>query len=191
MKTKDNLMICTITELAKFLANSISIQDIPDSRCPNVDFSIIDVCDINDDINKLYDNASGWHGIKVIDTGFDSCWLDTVAAYYGGANAVFKQFSPDDTKEEVEKKFKEMILEVLGYQEIAKENTFLIVELIDKMTFEEFWETGEVVSYCSGGECPICDDILAELNETPFYELKDDEEMYEHARQLYEFYLAK
>jgi hypothetical protein len=47
-----------------------------------------------------------------------------------------------------------------------------------KMTFEEFWETGEIVSYCSEGECPVCNDILTELKNTPFSELEEGEEAF-------------
>lgn len=190
MKTKENLMICTIAELAKYLANSISIQDIPDSQCPNVDFAVIDLCDI-DNFDKVYSNVTGWHGLKVIDTGFNSSCLNIVADYYGGGSAAFTQISPDDSLEEVKNHFKKVIIKTLDCLERIEDNSFLLVEFADKITFEEFWETGEIVSFCSEGECPICDDILAELKDTPFSELKKDEEMYEHAEQLYHYYLAK
>lgn len=192
MKTKDTLMICTVAELAKVIANLINIKSIRKLTCPNVCFSIIDKACLSDDIVEVYNKAEGWYGIKSIDTGFNSSWLNIICDYYGGGCGCFAQFDLGTAKEEIEKELRVMLINTLSEQESVNKETLLIAELTDKKTFEEFWETGEIISYCSPtGECPICDDILAELNEIPFSELEEGEEMYEHAKQFYEFYLRR
>lgn len=131
MTTKDNLMLCTIRELATFLTNSISISDVPDSFCPNVDFSVIND-DAEKDINKIYDNANGWYGLKVIDAGFDSNCLNIIVDYYGGFCASFLEITPDDCEKGVEKALEDAIINTLECQEGGiNRNTFLIVEIVN------------------------------------------------------------
>ncbi len=85
------LMLCTVEELAKFLASKINAQNVLANEFPNCDFAIVEDGETSDDLECVKSRASEWYGIKAIDTGFESLGLILCADRYGGGCANFTQ----------------------------------------------------------------------------------------------------
>ncbi len=135
MIRQDNLMICTIDELAEKIACSVNDEDVSKSKFEDCDFAVVCLDDEPEDESRTLEDirrdANGWHGIKRIETGFDSEALILVADYYGGSTAFFFQFFDGmsdlvSVKNEVLRK----LIQLLEISEIADKDTELIVEYI-------------------------------------------------------------
>lgn len=131
---ENNLMVCTVKQLAKYLSSQIDGKNVLKNKFPNCDFAIIDT-DTFDDLENLRCNSSGWYGIKAVDAGFDSCDLILISDYYGGSCAKICQIFDDMNEilpnDNIESNIKRIVLNTLQYQESANENTYLIVDFIN------------------------------------------------------------
>lgn len=91
MRYDGKYMACTIPELAKWLLDSIDCDPWgqPDF-IGEVDFSLLPITEeeLEDYSSREIESmCEGWYGIKSIDTGMDSSWLNVVADIYGGGTA--------------------------------------------------------------------------------------------------------
>lgn len=130
MKKDGHLMLCTVKELAEYLASGIDQNRVLDNGFSDCDFAIIENVDGNDDLEYIKSGAMGWYGIKAVDTGFDSDCLILFSDYYGGGCAQFAQLWDEMAcykQNEVENVIKSLILDALTCQETANEDTPLIV----------------------------------------------------------------
>lgn len=127
----NELMLCTVEELAKFLASKVNAKSVLANRFPNCDFAIVGDEEDSDDLEYIKSGASGWYGIKAIDTGFDSVGLILCADYYGGGCANFTQLW-DDVAEilngGISGAIQEILIGALELKETARPETKLIVE---------------------------------------------------------------
>ena len=134
MRKEDKYMLGTITEVAKELYK-IDEKKFAD-RFLECDFALVDKEDFdleNDDLDTIFINSTGWYGIKKINTGFDN-WLgdkvDLFADYYGGGCGTYELIGDWDNGDKIVNIIKEMIVDVLSFQEgnITK-NDIIICEL--------------------------------------------------------------
>jgi hypothetical protein len=141
MRTEDNLMLCTISEFAEFLAKGYNDSKPLDSYFTECDFCIVDeaddeYADLDDNDDDLFAIASGgcsWYGVKVVpDVGFDiedmTLWTD----YYGGGCAEVCTFFPGVASyESVSDRIARMIISSLSQQEYGVyEKTLLLVQTV-------------------------------------------------------------
>ncbi len=127
----NGLMLCTVEELANFLTSKVNAQNVLANRFPNCDFAIVEDGDASDDLEYIKSGASGWYGIKAIDTGFDSLGLILCADYYGGGCANFTQLWDDVAgflDGGISGAIQKVLLGALELQETAGPETKLIVE---------------------------------------------------------------
>lgn len=84
-------MICTMQELAKWLYNTIDNDPWGNPNyIADVDFTLLPITEpeIQDySAGEIESRCEGWYGIKSVDTGMDSSWLNVVADIYGGGTA--------------------------------------------------------------------------------------------------------
>lgn len=127
MKTNEDLMLCTVEELAQHLASTLNPRNVREGSFADCDFAITDKDD--DDLEYVKSSAMGWYGIKAIDTGFDSDCRILASDYYGGGCAAFTQLFDDfDAFTKMDTAIQKMLLDTLEVQETADKDTMLIVE---------------------------------------------------------------
>lgn len=131
MKREGCLAVCTIRELAEELAKSIDCESVVDSQFSECDFATIDGCDQSDDLKRVKSDASGWYGIKKLETGFDSPDLLLLCDYYGGGCPNLIQiWEGMNGAVEHPKYILDGLLGCLNAQEAAKPDTVLIVDFL-------------------------------------------------------------
>lgn len=119
----------TVRELAEVLSRSINPKDVLHSKFTDCDFAIIDELEMGKPLDDIRRDATGWYGIKRIDTGFDSEDLLLIADYYGGGCAHLSQiWSGLDGYLDVQKEIEGVLLNTLTVQESATLDTGLIVD---------------------------------------------------------------
>lgn len=79
MKTEGTMFICTVDELARKVANE---YNKPNWKGYDFSDNFMD----SDSVAESYRTASGWYGIKKVDTGFDVDGATIVCNYYGGGS---------------------------------------------------------------------------------------------------------
>lgn len=79
MKAEGTMFICTIDELARRVANE---YNKPNWKGYDFSDNFMD----SDSVAESYRTASGWYGIKKVDTGFDVDGVTIVCNYYGGGS---------------------------------------------------------------------------------------------------------
>lgn len=82
-----------VRELAEFAVQFIELENPLSSVFPVVDFGTPEG-EVSDDLCEVKSNTSGWFGLRVVQTGFDSDCLFLVSDYYGGGYAQLMQFYP-------------------------------------------------------------------------------------------------
>ena len=94
------------------------------TKFDNIDFALCDESDLNFakniDLEEVHCNASGWYGIKYIETGFcydTSLCIDLFADYYGGGCGEYGTLWIDDSREKNILVIKQMIVDTLSCQE--------------------------------------------------------------------------
>lgn len=129
---KPRLMICSVKELAQKLAGLLDSESLTRYPFPAFDFAIVDVEGSEFSEEELEytarAKATGWYGVKAPDFGFGSSNLVLFADYYGGGCAGICQLYNGISQEDLAEDIKKFILETLTIQEIAKEDTMLIVD---------------------------------------------------------------
>lgn len=80
MKTEGTMFICTVDELARKVANK---YNKPNWKGYDFSDNFMD----SDSVVESYRTASGWYGIKRVDTGFGVGGVTIVCNYYGGGSA--------------------------------------------------------------------------------------------------------
>ena len=121
LRKEKNFMLGTIDEVAKELYKSDEKHF--KNRFIDCDFVLVDKENFDieqDDLEFIYTNSTGWYGIKKIDPGFDSRHYDDVdlfAYYYGGGCGTYRLIGNWDDNDKIVNTIKEMIVEVLSYQE--------------------------------------------------------------------------
>lgn len=131
MKKDGNLAVCTIRELANELAKSIDSESVVDSQFTECDFAIIDSDIQTDDLEYIKSGASGWYGIKKLETGFDSTDLLLLCDYYGGGCPNLIQiWEGMDGAVEHSQSILDGLLGCLNVQETAKPEIVLIVDFL-------------------------------------------------------------
>lgn len=131
MKREGCLAVCTTRELADELAKSIYSELVIDSRFTECDFAIIDSDIQTDDLEYIKSSASGWYGIKKLETGFDSTDLLLLCDYYGGGCPNLIQiWEGMDGVVEHSQSILDGLLDCLNVQEAAKPDTVLIVDFL-------------------------------------------------------------
>lgn len=83
MKVKGNRMICSLSELASFIAGKVDLEKPKESVIPIISFAVCDEPG-TEDFDEIELNVTGWYGIHRVETGFDSDDLHLIADYYGG-----------------------------------------------------------------------------------------------------------
>ena len=131
MKREGCLAVCTIRELADELAKSIDTESVVDSQFAECDFAIIDSDSQSEDMGRIKSDASGWYGIKKLETGFDSPELLLLCDYYGGGCPNLIQiWEGMDGAVEHSQSILDGLLGCLNVQETAKPDTVLIVDFL-------------------------------------------------------------
>lgn len=134
LRKEGKFMLGTINEVAKELykADEKNFSD----RFVECDFAVAEKEDFdleNDDLDFIFENATGYYGIKKIDPGFDNVNYDHVdlfADYYGGGCGTYRLIGDWNDTDLIIDTIKEMIIVVLSYQEgYITEDTILICEL--------------------------------------------------------------
>lgn len=139
MKIKGDLTVCTVSELAKFLAEHIEVKDGRLTSFPHCDFCIIDEDETEvpaKDLKYIYDDACFWYGIKDIDAGFDSCCMVIMADYYTGGCAAIAQIWDDGLNLDIAEDIQSVLLDTLTTQEFADSETPLLVEFLSERTVQ-------------------------------------------------------
>lgn len=136
MKKEDNFMICTVAELAKYLAKSIKENTVHYPAIQECDFCTIDIEDYPESLKEFRrnpHNCESWYGIKNINTGFDDSALTLVADYYGGGCFAVTQIDtrPFETHHsfQVAETIKKLLVDTLSYPSPANSAQQLFVEL--------------------------------------------------------------
>ena len=134
LRKESKYMLGTISEVAKELYNVN--EKIFADRFIECDFAVAEKEDFdleNDDLDFIFENATGYYGIKKIDPGFDNGNYDNVdlfADYYGGGCGTYRLIVDWNDTDLIIDTIKEMIIVVLSYQEgYITEDTILICEL--------------------------------------------------------------
>lgn len=134
LRKESKYMLGTISEVAKELYN-VNEKNFAD-RFIECDFAVAEKEDFdleNDDLDFIFENATGYYGIKKIDPGFDNVNYDHVdlfADYYGGGCGTYRLIGDWNDTDLIIDTIKEMIIVVLSYQEgYITEDTILICEL--------------------------------------------------------------
>ena len=144
LRKESKFILGTIAECAKELYNSDEKRF--ENRFVNCDFAIadghVDVGDDldfeHDDLETIFENSSGWYGIKKLDTGFDNSHDDDVdlfADYYGGGCGTYRLVGDWDDEDEIVNTIKKMIIMVMSYNEgIITENDIIVCEIKEDKT---------------------------------------------------------
>lgn len=139
LRKENKYMLGTIAECAKELYKSDEKRF--ENRFVNCDFAIADghvdsgddLDFEHDDLETIFENSSGWYGIKKLDTGFDSSHdndVDLFADYYGGGCGTYRLVGDWDDKDEIVNTIKKMIIMVMSYNEgIITENDIIVCEI--------------------------------------------------------------
>lgn len=131
-------MVMAVSQLADYVISNLCYENFhmltdDNHHFINCDFCIIDGYDEDMSMEELKDNASSWHGIKAIDTGFDNSNLDVICDYYGGGCLSYSYLNYDMTKTECLRDITETILLSLDENgNVADDNTLLFVEVLNK-----------------------------------------------------------
>ena len=121
LRKESKFMLGAIDEIAKELYKADA--NFFKNRIIDCDFALVEKENFNveqDDLKFIYTNSTGWYGIKKIDPGFDSRHYDDVdlfADYYGGGCGTYRLIGNWDDNDKIVNTIKEMIVEVLSYQE--------------------------------------------------------------------------
>jgi hypothetical protein len=132
MRIDGQFAVCTVAELAEYLAQHIEIQNGDFKHFPRCDFSIVlDPENTDENPEHLWDKAEWLYGIKEVDTGF--CVTDALTiisdSYDGGCCAAMAQIWNDGCGPEgVVSSIEGIILKTLNTQEDAEPGTMLVVE---------------------------------------------------------------
>lgn len=78
--------VCSITELVDLVVKQINLNDPGTTNFRTVDFAVLDTDTVPEDadLEQVVMDASGWYGIRRIETGFDDPDLTLCANYYSG-----------------------------------------------------------------------------------------------------------
>lgn len=88
MRRENHYMVCTLSELAQYLWDSLDDTWGNPDFISEVDFSLFpEGMGEDQSVEDIEKKCEGWYGIKSIDTGMDSSWLNVVADIYGGGTA--------------------------------------------------------------------------------------------------------
>lgn len=100
----------------------------------NIDFALCNESDLDFakhiDLEEVHCNASGWYGIKYIETGFNydtALCIDLFADYYGGGCGKYGVLWIDNSREKNILVIKQMIVDTLSYQEGMITDDMLII----------------------------------------------------------------
>ena len=119
LRKEGRYILGTIKEVARELYNP-NIKDFTE-RFIDCDFALVydgDFDLFNDNLESICDNAEGWYGIKIIDTGFDNVDnVDLFADYYGGGCGTYRLMGDWISNNGIVGRITEMIIKVLSYQE--------------------------------------------------------------------------
>lgn len=114
-------MLGTIADVAKELYKADTKHF--KNRFIDCDFALVDKENFDieqDNLEFIYTNSTGWYGIKKIDPGFDSRHYDDVdlfADYYSGGCGTYRLIGDWDDSNKIVNVIKDMIIDVLSYQE--------------------------------------------------------------------------
>lgn len=112
-------MVKTVSELAAYAVRDLDYDGTGDLVTNNQKFINCDFCLINEDIRTtpledIIHGASSWHGIRAIDTGFETCDLDIATDYYGGGCLRTISLECSMTEKECRNLVTEILLESLS-----------------------------------------------------------------------------
>lgn len=131
MRKENECLLGTTIEIAEEITRKYLETGI-NADFTNIDFAIVDLTtkELKElDLEKIRYSASGWYGIKRIETGFSNDDLELFADYYGGGCGVYDTLydglNPKESISIVEK----MIIKTLSVREFVRENDILIAEL--------------------------------------------------------------
>lgn len=123
-----NLTCVTVAELARYLAKTITKNEVQITGIRECDFCIVAPDDIGSPIAELREKAAGWYGMQKINSNFGGCDLVLLADYYGGGSAAIAQVTLDDVGSGVDEgNIETLILDTLN-NEPTNRNTHLLVE---------------------------------------------------------------
>lgn len=141
MRIDGEYILGTVEEVAKHITEqSFEFDDngnavnAKQGKFKDFDFAIAeDVIDgINEPLNEIKNNSSGWSGIKHIITGFDNYYsIDLFGDYYSGGSGVYRNTSEDFGQQNIVETILEMIIEIAENNgEITHKNTLIIAEIL-------------------------------------------------------------
>ncbi len=106
--------ILTVDDLAKYIVSRINLRSVLANPFSPVDFAVeFDPFCKDPDILKA--NATGWYGIRKVDTGFDSYNLCLVCDYYGGGCGSYVEIYDDEIEESAVIEIKNIIMKTLAF----------------------------------------------------------------------------
>lgn len=121
LRKEGKYLLGTIDDVVKELYNPN--EKVFADRFTECDFALVETEDFNlrdEPLDVIYENSNGFYGIKKIDTGFDNGNYDNIdlfADYYGGGCGTYKLIGNWKKDLEIRNDIKEMIVDVLNYQE--------------------------------------------------------------------------
>ena len=131
-------MVMTVSKLADYVVSDLCYERFhmltdDNHHFINCDFCAIDGYDEDMSIEELKNEASSWHGIKAIDTGFDNSNLDVICDYYGGGCLAYSYLNCNMTKIECQRDIMESIFVSLDENgNSVDDDTLLFVEVLNK-----------------------------------------------------------
>lgn len=130
VRTEEKYMLCTLGELAAFIAEGVNVREPLSSKIMECDFA---VCDDDPELSlrEIKSGVTGWHGVKVVPAlGFNSKDLLLAADYYGGGSLrVCIVWGDSDSYLDPKTAILDMLIECLAYTEaVADGNIEVFVE---------------------------------------------------------------
>lgn len=141
MRVDGKYILGTVEEVAKYIAEqSFEFDDngnavnTKQGNFKDFDFAIAEgiIEGVNEPLNEIKNNSSGWSGIKHIVTGFDNYYsIDLFGDYYSGGSGVYRNTSEDFGQQNMVETILEMIIEITENSgEIINKNTLIIAEIL-------------------------------------------------------------
>lgn len=141
MRIDGKYILGTVEEVAKYIAEqSFEFDDngnavnTKQGNFKDFDFAIAEeiIEGINEPLNEIKNNSSGWCGIKHITTGFDNDYsIDLFGDYYSGGSGAYRNISEDFGRQSITETILEMIIEITENSgEIINKNTLIIAEIL-------------------------------------------------------------
>lgn len=142
MRTK-HLSVMTVKQFAQHLTCSLNYKRIWVNEFPTYDFCIIDVEQkehyTEEELENLYLESEGWHGIKTFDPGFGGNSLFVASDYWGGGNCSMIELYDGIDVHEAFELLSRAIVQTLETNDTASVDTLLLIERRAKEDHHPVW----------------------------------------------------